>query len=334
MSSMNHVDRFNALMDNQPIDRLPRVEWAPWWDQTIDRWRQEGLPPEANDPLAIAQYWGLDYYHRIRHATLDGAPVPADHGAGLMKDEADYEALKRHLYPPVRDDQLAEWKSWADRQDKGELLIWFTVEGFFWFPRVLWGIENHLYAFYDYPELMHRINQETTEYYLSVLTAMGRVCRPAYVTLAEDMSYNHGPMLSRELFDEFLAPYYRRLIPAIRETLGARVIVDSDGQVEAMIPWLESVGVDGIQPLERQAGVDGMAIRERHPSFGMIGHFDKMTLLRDESAIRSEFERLLPLMRAGRFIPSVDHQTPPGVSMDNYRIYRRLQDEYTLLACQ
>jgi len=41
-------------------------------------------------------------------------------------------------------------------------------------------------------------------------------------------------------------------------------------------------------------------------------------------------ERLLPLMRSGGFIPSVDHQTPPGVSLEQYRVFRRLLDEYTV----
>lgn len=40
-------------------------------------------------------------------------------------------------------------------------------------------------------------------------------------------------------------------------------------------------------------------------------------------------ERLLPLMKTGGFIPSVDHQTPPGVSLDQYRLYLRLLNEYT-----
>jgi len=45
--------------------------------------------------------------------------------------------------------------------------------------------------------------------------------------------------------------------------------------------------------------------------------------------MRAEFERLLPLMRSGGFIPSVDHQTPPHVTLDEYRLYRRLLNEYT-----
>ena len=85
---------------------------------------------------------------------------------------------------------------------------------------------------------------------------------------------------------------------------------------------------------DQQAGVDGMAIREAHPDFIMVGHYDKMVMNRGEAAIRAEFERLLPLMRRGRFIPSVDHQTPPGVSFEEYHIYMRFFTEYAHFGAQ
>ena len=44
--------------------------------------------------------------------------------------------------------------------------------------------------------------------------------------------------------------------------------------------------------------------------------------------MRAEFERLVPLMKRGGFIPSVDHQTPPGVSLEEYGVYLRLLKEY------
>jgi len=99
---------------------------------------------------------------------------------------------------------------------------------------------------YDLPtiaELMKRINQDNADYMLSILKALAKAdCLPVFAVLAEDMSYNNGPMLSEDLFDEF--------------------------------------------------------------------------------------ERLLPVMRSGRFIPSCDHQTPPAVSPEQYTIYMRLMKEY------
>ena len=55
----------------------------------------------------------------------------------------------------------------------------------------------------------------------------------------------------------------------------------------------------------------------------MIGAFDKMTMNQGVDAMRGEWERLLPVMRLGGFIPSVDHQTPPGVSLAQYRDFSR-----------
>jgi hypothetical protein len=326
---MTHWERFRAVMAGRPADRLPRVEWAQWWNETIDRWRQEGLPVKDNDLWALSKYWGLDYYHKLRLCPLQGGPQPAHHGAGVLEDIDGYTAHLQYLYADAAEDDLADWATWQRRQDQNEALVWCEIDGFFWFPRTLLGIENHLYAFYDQPDLIHRINRDATNYYLRALERMADVARPAYVHVLEDMSYNNGPMLSRELFDQFLAPYYRRLIPAIKDMLGSLVFVDSDGRVEEMVPWLRDVGVDGVLPLERHAGVDGMSMRRAHPELGMIGHFDKMTMPLGENAMRGEFERLRPLIRSGRFIPSVDHQTPPGVSMADYRVYRRLLDEYT-----
>jgi hypothetical protein len=91
-------------------------------------------------------------------------------------------------------------------------------------------------------------------------------------------------------------------------------------------------GIQGVLPLERQAGVDGMEVRKRYPEIRLIGHFNKMVMDDGEAAMRNEFERLMPLMRAGGFIPSVDHQTPPHVSLEQYRVYRRLLGEYACAA--
>jgi len=76
-------------------------------------------------------------------------------------------------------------------------------------------------------------------------------------------------------------------------------------------------GIEGVLPLERRPGVDGMAIRQQFPGLRMVGHYNKMVMPDGEEARRTEFERLLPLIKTGRFIPGVDHQIAPGVSLEN-----------------
>jgi len=104
--------------------------------------------------------------------------------------------------------------------------------------------------------------------------------------------------------------------------------------VEPMIPWFMECGIQGVLPLERQSKVDVARIRENYPEWLMIGGYDKTIMHLGEEAMRREFERLLPTMKKGRYIPSVDHQTPPDVSMENYRIYLKLLEEYTRRAAE
>jgi uroporphyrinogen-III decarboxylase len=53
-----------------------------------------------------------------------------------------------------------------------------------------------------------------------------------------------------------------------------------------------------------------------------------MVMTRGEEAMRAEFERLLPVAADGGLVISVDHQTPPSVTLENYRTYVRLFREY------
>ncbi len=329
---MNVRDRFWAAMRRQPCDRLPLVEWAPWWkDATIARWYGEGLPRELSDDVSLRAYFGLDDWRQCwLRAISPDAPEPESHGAPIISNKADYDRFQRYLWPDPQP-WLEELQQWADLHARGDCVVWITLEGFFWLPRRLLGIENHMYAFYDQPDLMKEINARLTEYHLQCLQSVSQILRPDFMTFAEDMSYNLGPMLSRDTFDEFVAPYYRQLIPEIK-ALGMVPIIDSDGQVEPMIDWLVDSGIEGVLPLERQAGVDVAAIRQKSADFKMIGAYDKMVMNKGEAAMRAEFERLLPTMASGGFIPSCDHQTPPGVSLEQYRTYISLLEEYATRA--
>lgn len=327
---MNHVERFRAVMDFRPVDRLPRWEWAMWWDETIKRWKNEGLPGSLDTVFDIHEYFGLDPYQQFWFSTTDPTIEAVQHHVeGIVSNMDDYLRVRDSLFPD-HTEAIEAMAPWTARQREGNAVVWITIEGYFWFPRTLMGFSKVSLAFYDQPELIHRINEDLTEFNLRIIEQVAKTCVPTFVTVAEDMSYNHGPMISEKTFHEFIAPYYRRIIPRLKE-LDCKVIVDTDGDVTLMVPWLRGEGIDGVLPLERQAGVDGSVLRDKYPDLCMIGHYDKMVMSRGEQAMRREFERLRPLMRRGGFIPSVDHQTPPGVSLDQYGIYLALLEEYTRL---
>ena len=335
---MTNRERFHKVMNFEKPDRLPMIEWASWWDKTITNWQGQGLAIEKgkgglSEGSMLKKQLGLDLDLQLWVGfSTANTPTPAHHGAALISSIEDYEEILPTLYPerPFDPEVL---KTYAKYQSSGEAIVWITVEGPFWGPRTLLGIEPHLYAFYDEPELMHRINQDLCAYNMRVFEQVFEYVTPDFMTFAEDMSYNNGPMVSRQVFDEFFLPYYHKMIPELKDK-GVRVFIDSDGDITQALPWFLNAGIEGILPLERQAGVDLMSLRREHPNSLFIGHFDKMCMPLGESAMRAEFERILPLMRQGGFLPSVDHQTPPGVSFENYKIFLKLFEEYAYAACK
>ncbi len=325
---MNQRERIRSILRFEPFDRLPVIEWAPWWSLTLERWRGEGLPSHLQRIDEISDWLGLDRL-KYRHYSprAPGCPNPPGHGLGIIADESEYERVRPYLYP---ENVICEdpWRAWAEEQARGDTALWVNVDGFFWWPRVLLGIERHFYAFYDQPDLLHRINQDLASWHLQIIGELDRYATLEFFCFAEDMSYNHGPMLSRELFETFLAPYYRQVIPEIKKR-GSLVFIDSDGDISPAIPWFLEVGIEGVLPLERQAGVDVAQLRTHFPRLRMLGAFDKMTMARGEEMMRAEFERLLPVARQGGFLIGCDHQTPPGVSLEHYRLFLRLFREYS-----
>ena len=155
---MNARERFLKTLNFEPVDRLPMIEWAPWWDLTPKRWKKEGLVIEPRDGLweneALEVQFGLDLHMQYWIGFFTGkTPRAASHGAPIVRTMEEYLEIKPTLYPddPLdrnRMRKIAEWQS------RGDVIAWITLEGMFWGPRTLLGIEPHLFAFYDEPELM------------------------------------------------------------------------------------------------------------------------------------------------------------------------------------
>jgi len=324
--SMTVRERVKKTLNFEPVDMLPKIEWAAWWGQTVERWKTEGLPKELGRD-EILEYFGMDNLIQLNAA----ANMPEAYkgpGRKFVTCEEDYLSIREELFSDARIDAIIhKAQELKPLHDEGKIAIRVWLDGYFWFPRKLIGIEEHLYSFYDMPELLHMMNSDLTEFNIKVLRRLFKVMVPEFIGMAEDMSYNLGPMLSEEHFFEFLAPYYRQIREVVNEA-DTKLMIDSDGDITMMIPWLQAVGIEGVYPLERQAGVDLVEIRKQNPKFLMMGGFDKMVMNKGEAVMRAEFERLLPVMKSGGYIPSVDHQTPPGVSFEDYKIYARLYDEY------
>ena len=76
-------------------------------------------------------------------------------------------------------------------------------------------------------------------------------------------------------------------------------------------------------PMEVNAGMDVVKVRESFPNLQMIGGIDKMALHGDLNVMDKELEyKVQSIMGLGGFIPTIDHLVPMGVSWSAFSHYR------------
>ena len=99
------------------------------------------------------------------------------------------------------------------------------------------------------------------------------------------------------------------------------VFVDTDGDFMKAIPVFLDAGVDGFLPMDVNAGMDIVKVRQQFPKLKIIGGYNKLEIEKGPAAIDAEFARILPVVRQGGYIVGADHQVPPSASLENYKYY-------------
>jgi uroporphyrinogen decarboxylase len=176
-------------------------------------------------------------------------------------------------------------------------------------------------AYYLDPELIQLIVEERCTFIKRLFGPLLEKFHINCVLIWEDMAYNHGSMISPETFRRFMLPYYQEVNDFFHVHGVDRILVDSDGNILELCDLFVEGHADGVYPLEIAARSDPRAMRERYPSFALMGGIDKRALAAGGEAIDRELERLVPVVERGGYLPMVDHLVPPDVALENYLYY-------------
>ena len=371
MSTMTNQERFHAIMQYKPVDRVPNYEVG-IWPQTLERWRSEGLQEQGHswdwftgDPMFFMdhrEYIDINYDmippfeykvlersdkyeviqdHKgvVRRALLEGSV-----GGGRasmdtylswpVSDIHSFNELTKRFQTGVVERYPEDWENrlvpgWNSREHVLVLGRNCSMLGFYWRAREWMGTENLSYAWYMQPELVEAMMEFIADFTMEVSRPILEKVQPDYIFINEDMAMKTGPLLSPDLYRQYIFPHMKRLVE-FHKSRGVRyVIVDSDGNMGPIIPLLLDAGVDGIFPLERASeGNDPYDARKTYgKSLSIWGAVDKRELTKDHAAIDKHLMSLAPLLEEGGFFPMVDHTVPPDVSYDNfcYYIERKMQ---------
>jgi hypothetical protein len=249
------------------------------------------------------------------------------HAVTSMKDWEEEVAPRLDPEAPIRYEKLSDKCADAARLAREEdRLVVQNVIGGYMFLRALMGPEDLLVAFCDQPDLIHAMMKRWTELANAALTRIQASVELDQLSLAEDICYNHGLLISPDMVREFLLPYYQEVVAAARTRQKRKLylFVDSDGWVGPAIPLYLEAGMDVMAPFEVASGCDVVEIGRQWPNLIIGGGIDKRVLAAGKEAIERHLQHIVPAMvKRGGYIPTCDHSVPDDVSLENYLYYRR-----------
>jgi uroporphyrinogen-III decarboxylase len=254
-----------------------------------------------------------------------------------VTDQESWEAHKAHTLSQLAlhctpENMERTYGKYREGCAKGEYAMRLRLQGFFWCPRDLMGVEQHLISYYDQPELLKQITRFQLDVYKEHLNGILKIIKPSTLFFEEDFSGKTGPMISVDCFNEFVTPYYREIIPFLKERGVGEIFLDTDGDFTLMIPHMLACGLDGVLPVDVNAGVDIVKVRAEYPELKFWGGFNKLCIIEGPEAIDAEFKRLEPVIRQGGCMICTDHQVSPHTPLAHYRYYlTRLREEMARL---
>ncbi len=118
----------------------------------------------------------------------------------------------------------------------------------------LFGLEDFSILLYEEPETVEAVLTATADFAIAAMRNMARLGVDA-VLFSDDYGSSRQPLMSPGHFREFLVPQIRRIREACREA-GCVMLQHSDGHIHQLLPDLMSTGIQGLHPIERDAGMD------------------------------------------------------------------------------
>lgn len=255
--------------------------------------------------------------------------------------ETSMEALKDYAWPETDSDESIRKlaKRARDLYENTDYALAGTGVfggGIFEQPARIMGMENFLQSLLSNERFADAVMEKLTELYIEncnkYLDALGDYIE--VFVYWNDMSSQHVPMISPDMYRRMMKPKDKRLLDAVRKKTDASIFYHACGAVREFIPDLIEIGVDILNPV--QVSASGMDTRELKREFGRDitfwgGGIDTQYVLprgtpqevRDE--VRKRIDDLAP---GGGFVFNTVHNIQSDVPPENIMAMCEAMQEY------
>lgn len=339
---MTSHERVLAACAFRRPDRIPR--WDSFWEFP-DSWRHALGPPEQLTDVAI---WAPDettFPTRARRLKQEGGFVyeVESWGRTIRSRPGAYfvETLEAPIPPGVAPDSVVfdspdlEARYLRGQRDaagverelqaaKRQSCVFGKTGGPYLRTTFVRGEEQFLLDIAGDPPLARALADKVGDHLAAIGTrALQRwSLQDTGICIYDDMAYNDGPMFSPAAFERVLLPAYRRMIRAYKQAGAKYVLLHSDGDIRPILDMLVDAGIDGLNPLERRAGMDLVKLRRRYPKLILTGGMcNSNTLIHGPvERIEAEAREIIDAGRDGGVVIGT-HSLSPEIPLEHYLAY-------------
>ena len=262
MTSRQRV--LTALARQQP-DRTPRDFWAepPAMERLLahvghrDRDRlldelgidvrhlEAAAPPERQVGGGVVQnFWGERYVHK----PTPWGPMRED-VRGALADTTSLAQIEAFDWPTPDCLDRSTLRDQCRRHEDHALLYGFA--DIWQRPALVRGWENWFLDMLERPHWCHFLSRTFTDFYLEDYTRAAELTggRIDLYLVISDLGSQHGPLISTDMFRQFVAPYLGEMTARIHH-LGGRAMFHSCGNIRPLIAEIAACGVDVLDPIQ------------------------------------------------------------------------------------
>lgn len=274
--------------------RIPMV-LAKWWGEGL--LEQYGTRLDAFDrfPEDVGWLWlqPLDVNRMGLSWTIN--PHRAYDRQVVIDDWAKLDEFIEKMPDPECDPQfdwLIEQAAKLRKQNLYVLIAWWRL--FFERPWGLRGMENLLVDYYAAPDKIHQLHAALCRLYCGYLERAVRELQPDGFFTSDDLGHQTQSMMSPQLFDAFIKPYYVQLGQLLQRH-GLHWWLHSCGNNTPLLPALIEAGVTVFHPVQKHT-MDQVAVaRDFGDRLAFLAGFDvqQTLVVKRPEEVRAEVRFLI-----------------------------------------
>ena len=313
----------------QLLDYLGYDDVEKFLDETgVDIRGVNAIEPKEKDLGGgiFQNHWGERYKYRQFPLGKMRDDLP-----GALSEADSLNTIKDFPWPKNDDYDYSDLRQCCEKIRAKGCAVRYGAGDVFQRPTLVRGFENALIDMYENPEFLKYMSRVFTDFYIEDYRraweeSVGKI---DIFLIYSDLGSQQGPLISVDMFREFVEPYLREMAELIH-SFGAKFLFHSCGDISSFIPDIIKIGadiLDPIQPVNKNMEPENLARYKEFICFHGGIDIQKFLIKATEKEIREKAHHYRKILGPAYIMGPTHFFQPDVPSLNIVTLYRSFGDE-------